>query len=106
MNLPSPIQAYFDANAHLDAAGMLTSFADDAVVRDEGHIHEGVDAVQAWIERTSIRLPAIAVPRAIRSDGESHHVTAQVSGDFAGSPVTLSFRFRLNGDRIAELDIT
>jgi hypothetical protein len=106
MNLPAPIEVYFEANARLDAAAMLTPFADDAVVRDERHTHEGADAIQAWIERTSIGLPAIAVARAIRSEGESHHVTAQVSGDFAGSPVTLSFRFRLNGDRIAELDIT
>ena len=106
MNLPTPIEAYFEANAHLNAAAMLSPFADDAVVRDEGHIHKGAEAVQAWIESTTISLPAIAVPRAIRSDGESHHVTAQVSGDFAGSPVTLSFRFRLNGNRIAEHDIT
>jgi hypothetical protein len=106
MNLPAPIEAYFEANARLDAAAMLRPFADDAVVRDEGGIHEGADAIQAWIERTSIGLPAIAVPRAIRSEGESHHVTAQVSGDFTGSPVTLSFRFRLNGNCIADLDIT
>jgi hypothetical protein len=105
MNLPTPIEAYFEGNARLDAAAMLTPFADDAVVRDEGHTHKGTGAIRAWIERTSIGLPAIAAPQAIRSDGHSHHVTAQVSGDFAGSPVTLSFRFLLNGDRIAELDI-
>jgi hypothetical protein len=48
---------------------------------------------------------AIANPQAIRSEGDAHHVTAQVSGDFAGSPLTMSFRFRLNGSHIAELDI-
>ena len=106
MKLPAPIEAYFEANKRLAAGAMLTPFAVDAIVRDERHTHEGADAIRAWIERTSIGLPAIAVPQAIRSEGESHHVTAQVSGDFAGSPVTLSFCFRLNGDRIAELDIT
>jgi hypothetical protein len=106
MNLPAPIEAYFEANARLEAAAMLTPFTDDAVVRDERHTYESADAIRAWIDRTSIGLLAIAVPRAIRSEGVFHHVTAQVSGSFAGSPVTLSFRFRLNGDRIAELDIT
>jgi hypothetical protein len=106
MKLPEPIAAYFEANARLDATAMLTPFADDAVVGDERHTHEGAHAIKAWIERTNIGLPAIAIPRAIRSEGESHHVTAQVSGDFAGSPVTLSFSFRLNSGQIAELDIT
>lgn len=105
MNLPTPIQAYFDANARLDAAAMAAPFTHAAVVRDEGRTHEGADAIRAWIDETSIGLPAVAVPQAINSEGDSHRVTAQVSGDFAGSPVALTFRFRLDAGRIAELDI-
>lgn len=105
MNLPSPIQAYFDANTRLDADAMLAPFAGDAVVRDEGNTRRGTDAIRSWIAQTSIGLPAIAAPGAIRSAGDSHHVTAEVSGTFAGSPVTLSFHFQLADDRIAALEI-
>jgi hypothetical protein len=105
MNLPPPIQAYFDANKRLDADAMATVFKPDAVVHDEKRTHKGARAIRTWIDETSIGLPAVAVPQAIAFEGEAHRVTAQVSGKFAGSPVTLTFRFRLDGGHIAELDI-
>jgi len=105
MDLPSPIQAYFDANARLDAGAMLASFADDAVVRDERRTHHGTRSIRSWIEQATINLRVVAVPEAIRSEGASHEVTAQVSGNFAGSPIMLGFHFRLSNRRIAELEI-
>lgn len=104
-SLPAPIRAYFKANGDLDTSAMLAPFAADAVVRDEAQTHRGTDAIRAWIEQSNKANQAIAVPQEIRSDGDSHDVTAQVSGAFTGSPITLSFRFRLDGDRIAELEI-
>jgi hypothetical protein len=106
MNLPAPIQAYFEANARVDARAMLAPFAQHAVVRDEGRTHQGADAIRIWIEQTIMGLQAIAVPQATWSEDDSHRVTAQVSGAFAGSPITISFHFRLSGGRIAELEIT
>jgi ketosteroid isomerase-like protein len=105
MNLPQSIHAYFDANVRLDADAMLAPFAPDAVVRDEGHTRRGSAAIRTWIEEASIALPAIAAPQAVHSDGDLHHVTASVAGNFPGSPVTLTFHFRLNSGRIAELEI-
>lgn len=105
LSLPTPIRAYFTANRELDTSAMLAPFTADAVVRDERQTHRGTDALRAWIGQASIASQAIAVPQAIRSDGDFHHVTAQVAGAFAGSPITLAFRFRLDGDRIAELEI-
>lgn len=105
MNLPSPIQAYFDANAQLDARAMLAPFAADAIVHDEGGIHRGTDAIQAWIEAASLALPAVATPQSARAEGDTHHVEAKVSGSFPGSPLTLSFRFRLADERISALEI-
>lgn len=105
LQLPTPLQAYFEANANLDTEAMLAPFAFYAVVRDERRTHRGIDAIRAWIEQANIGNRAIAIPQAIRSDGEAHHVTAQVSGAFPGSPITLSFYFRLDGGCIAELEI-
>ena len=105
LSAPIPIQAYFQANADLDVSGMLAPFSPDAIVRDERRIHRGSDEIRAWIEQATIDNQAIAVPQTTQSDGDAHQVRAQVSGTFAGSPITLSFRFRLDGDRIAELEI-
>jgi hypothetical protein len=102
---PAPIQAYFQANADLDVGGMLAPFSPDAIVRDERRTHRGSDAIRAWIEQATIDNQAIAVPQTIQSDGDAHQVRAQVSGAFAGSPITLSFHFLLDGARIAELEI-
>jgi hypothetical protein len=105
LSAPTPIEAYFKANADFDVGGMLAPFSPDAVVRDEQRTHRGTDAIRAWIEQATIDNKAIAIPQAIQSEGDAHHVRAQVSGAFPGSPVTLTFRFRLYKDRIAELEI-
>lgn len=105
LSLPDPIQAYFEANAHLDVEAMLAPFAADAIVRDERRTHRGADAIRAWIEQATVGAQAIAVPLAIRSDGDSHHVETRVAGTFPGSPLLLSFHVRLDDGRIAELEI-
>jgi hypothetical protein len=103
--LPTPIKAYFQANAALNVGGMLAPFAPNGIVRDERRTHRGTDEVRAWIKQATIDAQAVAVPQAIESDGDAHQVRAQVSGAFPGSPVTLTFRFRLDANRIAELEI-
>lgn len=103
--LPPPVRRYFEANARLDPEALLAAFADDAVVRDEAQSHGGASAIRAWIEQATIGSQAIAVAKAIRTDDSVHHVTATVAGAFPGSPIGLTFHFRLVGDHIAELEI-
>lgn len=105
MNLPSPIEAFFQANSRLDADAMLAPFAGDAIARDEGEIHRGAAAIGAWIRKSSVAVAAVAKPRSVESEGGSHRVAAEVSGNFPGSPIMLDFSFRLSGGRIAELEI-
>ena len=57
------------------------------------------------LRRATVATRAVAFPRQAARDGMGERVTAEVSGAFPGSPVTLSFRFRLVGDRIARLEI-
>jgi hypothetical protein len=105
MDLPVPLRDYFAANAAFDVAAMVAPFAETAIVHDERQTHQGKEAIRAWIEQGTIAPSAIAVPQAIISDGDVHEVTAGVSGAFPGSPITLTFRFVLDGDHIAELSI-
>jgi hypothetical protein len=105
MNLPLPIEAYFEANSRLEADAMLAPFAPDALVRDDGHTHRGSAAIADWIGEASLAFQAVAEPRSSRVEDGAHVVTAEVSGGFPGSPLALPFRFRLSGGRIAELEI-
>ncbi|WP_448664682.1 nuclear transport factor 2 family protein [Sphingomonas sp. CJ20] len=105
MILPAPLQSYFNANAKQDLEAMVAPFAAAALVRDESQTHEGRDAIRAWIRQSTIAVSAIATPQAIRSHGATHEVTAEVSGAFPGSPVTLTFRFVLDGESITDLEI-
>ncbi len=52
MNLPSPIQAYFDADERSDGEALIQAFAPDAVVKDEGHTYAGHQAIGAWWRET------------------------------------------------------
>jgi len=105
ISLPKPIRSYFHANAQFDLDGMLNPFSGDAVVHDEKQTYRGTDEIRAWIERATIQNKAIAIAEAISTDDRAHHVTAKVSGDFPGSPISMTFHFRLEEERVAELEI-
>ena len=106
LDLPAPVAAYFAANPALDVDGMLAPFAADAVVFDEKRTRRGRDEIRAWIEEATVAACAVAVPQDANVQDGDHVVTAEVSGTFPGSPVTLDFRFALAHDRIARLAIS
>jgi hypothetical protein len=95
------IDRYFTLAA-TDREAHLAQFADDAVVEDEGRHYHGIEAIRAW--RTSVP-PVVYRVRDIRPTGAGHKVTAEISGDFPGSPVTLVFDLTFAGEKIASLTI-
>ena len=101
MNLHSSIRAYFDANGSTP----LHAFAPDAVVADEGHRHVGHAAIDAWWRDVTAKYQAVAEPLEVSTKDGAHVVRAKVTGTFPGSPITLTFAFRLKNDRIAALEI-
>lgn len=105
IDLPLPIAAYMAAKARLDPDAMLIPFANDAVVLDERRTHRGRAAIREWIMQAAIAAKAIPTVRAMAIDGGDHIVTAEISGDFPGSPVMLDFRFTLVDEHIARLEI-
>lgn len=66
----------------------------------------GRAAIAAWAMESQRRYGAVATPRAVREDGAEVVVTADVSGNFPGSPLPLHFHFTLGGSGIAALAIT
>ena len=101
MKLHPSIRAYFDA----DSATPLAAFAPDAIVADEGHRHVGHAAIDAWWRDTQAKYQAVAEPLEVNANDDVHEVRAKVTGQFPGSPITLTFAFRMERDRIAALRI-
>ncbi|MBB6290659.1 SnoaL-like protein [Pseudomonas sp. SJZ103] len=104
LNLPEPIAAYFAAGHNPDA--LARCFTAQAVMKDDGHTYTGIDAIKAFMAEASARYSATSVPFALDPEGDFQCVRADVTGNFPGSPVVLSYRFRLERGLIASLEIT
>lgn len=105
MDLHPAIQSYFDADRRRDRDALTLAFRPDATVADEGRTHEGRDAIGAWWSETKAQYEADLEPqKATRADGATV-VRTRVSGNFPGSPATLTFAFEVAGDRIKGLEI-
>lgn len=106
LSIPPIIGDYFNAANHHDADGVMHCFSPDAVVRDDGKIHQGPQAIRAWNEASSKEYNAISVPLSARNEGAHSIVNCRVSGNFSGSPVELKFAFTLADNGITSLEIT
>ncbi len=104
--LPPPVAAYVAANARLDAAGMLATFAPDAVVRDDGGHHVGQDEIRTWIDAATIGAKAIFTSETWREEAGRIIVEGLTRGNFPGSPIRFTFRFTLRDGAITALEVT
>ena len=104
LTLPEPIAAHFAAEH--DPGASAHCFTAHAVLKDDGHIYTGVEAIKAFMAAASAQYSATAVPFALEREDGFEVVRAHVAGNFAGSPVDLSYRFRLERGLIASLEIT
>jgi hypothetical protein len=105
MQLPHPVQTYFDADQRGDGAALMTAFAPDALVQDEGRSYRGHDQIDAWWRDAKQQYEHQAAPFEMKTEGGRISIRATVTGNFPSSPATLTYHFVLFGDRIAELEI-
>ena len=103
--LPGIIVDYIAAanDGRIDDAAAC--FAHDALVHDENHDHQGLDAVRKWIAGTTESSRPKNEVLSARVDGEIHTVISEISGNFPGSPVELEFRFVIRDKKISSLTI-
>ena len=104
LDLPKPIAAYFSAD-RTDSEAVASCFADNAVVKDEGHTYNGLAAIKQWKTDTSKKYTYTSEPFASEEKHGKTIVTSRLTGNFPGSPVDLRFLFGLEGDKIASLEI-
>jgi hypothetical protein len=90
VDVPEIIERYFRVAVDPDRERYFAIFADDAIVEDEGQEHHGIEAIRAW--RASVPNVVYTLTDLRPIDGTTV-ATAEISGDFPGSPVTLRFWF-------------
>lgn len=83
----------------------LTSFAPEAIVEDEGHRHQGTDAIRQWIEGAFAAYQPKLEVTDVQATDTGLLVTGSVSGAFDGSPALLNHHFTTDAGRIEGLKI-
>ena len=104
IDLPAPVAAYFAADT-TGAEAVAQCFTDGAVVIDERQEHRGHMAIARWKTETSAKFRYKVDQLGAHVSGNQTTVTSRVTGDFPGSPVELQYRFTLDRDKIARLEI-
>jgi ketosteroid isomerase-like protein len=104
MNLPNVIADLAIAQNNFDSMAYANCFTETAVVFDEGKTHNGKVAVEKWIRKANEDYQATMKP--LEYSEAEEILKAEVSGNFPGSPLVLSYHFELRDGLIESLKIT
>lgn len=102
--LPPAIAAFFQAHNTGQTDDFDQLFTGDALVSDESHEYRGA-AIKEWLDGAVAKYQPIADVTDLADAGTQTIATAQVSGDFPGSPTQLRYNFTLKDNKIAALAI-
>ena len=103
--MTGPVEAYFEGRNARDFARALSGFSDNAVVRDESRTHRSPQEIRAWMMETIAAYDDRSELLNVETDGDTVITTAEVSGNFSGSPITLRYRFVTESGAITSLEI-
>ena len=106
MNLPKVITDLVDAQNSFDSIAYANCFSETAVVFDEGKKHNGRLEIQDWIQESNEKYKSVMKPLEYTENGSSGVLSAECSGTFPGSPITLKFHFDIIGGEIQQLKVT
>ncbi|MBR8128420.1 nuclear transport factor 2 family protein [Burkholderia ambifaria] len=104
-SLPDPVAAYFKITNGEDVTHIVRVFSQDAFVLDEGRTDRGHGAIESWRREARKKYEYTVEPVSASQEGDRLTVTANVVGNFPGSPVQLDHVFSLEGDQIKSLEI-
>ena len=105
-DLPAPIRDYLAAHVARDADAPIRTFAQDAVVTDEGRTFRGTEEILGFLRHAGSAFTyTTELTGAQRVDDERWVAVHHLAGDFPGGVVDLAYRFTMRGDLIAELVI-
>jgi uncharacterized protein (TIGR02246 family) len=103
---PAVITRYFAAQAARDFGTLVTLFADDAIVIDEGKSRRGTKEIRAWRENVASVYEYTTELVGVETADEGEYVArVHLEGNFPGGTVDLRYRFTVDGDAIRRLEI-
>ena len=105
IQLPAPIALYVQLENAGETETLSACFALHAIVRDESHTYEGLAAITAWKAESKQKYHHTITPLAVTQQQGKTVLTAQLTGTFPGSPVTLHFDFVVEAGKILSLEI-
>lgn len=105
IQLPSLLAEFVQAKNAYDSNAFVACFAEQAIVHDEGQEMRGTAAIKNWIEASNKKYQDTLTVTGLVERGSETVLTAQVSGNFEGSPVSLDFHFTINDGKITLLNI-
>ena len=106
MNLPKVLTDLIKAQNEFDAVTYANLFSETAVVFDEGKTHKGRLEIERWIDHSNKNYQAVMKPLECTENGTTSILTAECSGTFPGSPITLKFHFDIVDGQIQHLKVT
>lgn len=106
MNLPKVLSDLIKAQNEFDAVTYANLFSETAVVFDEGKTHKGRLEIERWIDHSNKNYQAVMKPMKCTENGTTSILTAECSGTFPGSPITLKFHFDIVDGQIQHLKVT
>ena len=104
--LPAAVTTYLTSHRFRDTAAALGTFADDASVTDEGHVHRGRTEIGAWLADAGSEFTyTTEFVDAVRVGPSGYDVRQRLEGDFPGGVADLHYRFTLADGLIVGLVI-
>jgi hypothetical protein len=106
MKMPNIISGLLSAQEKFDSAAYADCFSNNAVVYDEGRTHKGKEEIKLWNEKANAEYKIKLKPVEFSDYGIINILTAEISGEFAGSPIVLDYCFEVRDGLIDSLEIT
>ncbi len=103
MNLPQVLTDLINAQNSLDSVAYAHCFSETAVVFDEGKTHIGKTAIKNWIAKANDTYQTVMKP--IDYSETQQTLEAEISGNFPGSPLVLTYQFECKEGQIQSLKI-
>lgn len=102
-NLPKVIADLVKAQNNFDSTAYANCFTETAVVFDEGKTHNGRKEIENWIEKANKEYQATMKPLEYSENIQT--LKAEISGNFPGSPIVLSYLLDIQNEQIQSLKI-
>ena len=105
-NLPDVISRYFERDADRDIDSIVSLFAEDATVIDEGEERSGTAAIRGWQTGAASKYTYTTEITNTKTLGPDRYlVTGRLTGNVPGGTADLNWDFSIAGHHITRLII-